>query len=113
MFVTSLKWNLEAGALRATPRTQGVFGLWHDDELVYIGATVRDAVLPEALARILELKQQGVLQATHFTWEITITPRSWSGELLRTYFNRHGVLPRYNRAPSPLGHETQADFRAS
>jgi len=109
MFLTSLKWKLDAEAIRATPRTQGVLGLWDEDELVYIGATERDASPPETLERLLKLKHQGDLRATHFTWEITITPRSWSGELLRLYFNKHGMLPRYNRATSPLRHEIQTN----
>lgn len=107
MFVTSLKWKLDADAIRATPRTQGVFGLWDEDELVYIGSTERDVSLPEVVEKLLEMQRQGLIRASHFTWEITITPRSWSGELLRTYFNKHGSLPRYNRAESPLSHEAQ------
>jgi hypothetical protein len=109
MFITSLKWKLDADAIRATPRTQGVVGLWDEGELVYIGDTERNGFLPETLDGLLKLKQQGVIQASHFTWEITITPRSWSGELLRAHFSEHGMLPRYNRAASPLSHESQAD----
>lgn len=109
MFLTSLKWKLDAEAIRATPRTQGVLGLWDNDELVYIGATAPDVSLPEALERLLKLKHAGGLQATHFTWEITITPRSWSAELLRLYFNKHGMVPRYNRSTSPLRHEVQTN----
>lgn len=107
MFVTSLKWKLDADAIRATPRTQGVFGLWDGDELVYIGATERDLSLPEALDTPLRLKRQGLIRASHFTWEITITPRSWSGELLRAYLHEHGRLPRYNSGKSPLPHGAQ------
>jgi len=102
MFVTSLKWKLDADAIRGTPRTQGVFGLWDEGEIVYIGATERSVFLPDALRELLQLKRGGVIQATHFTWEITITPRSWAGELLRLHFNKHGALPRYNLASSPL-----------
>jgi hypothetical protein len=109
MFITSLKWKLDADAIGATPRTQGVVGLWDEEELVYIGATERNGYLPETLDRLLKLKQQGVIQVSHFTWEITITPRSWSGELLRAHFNTHGMLPRYNRAASPLSDESRGD----
>jgi hypothetical protein len=102
MFVTSLKWKLDADSIRGTPRTQGVFGLWDEDQIVYIGATERSVFLPDALRELLNLKRRGIIQATHFTWEITITPRSWAGELLRLHFNRHGVLPLYNRPASAL-----------
>lgn len=111
MFVTSLKWKFDAESIGGTPRTQGVFGLWDDDKLVYIGATERNVFLPDALRELLALKRREIIQATHFTWEITITPRSWAGELLRLYFNKHGALPAYNEPASALqraGHDAAA-----
>ena len=102
MFVTSLKWKLDAESIRGTPRTQGVFGLWDEGRIVYIGATERSVFLPDALGELLGFKRRGIIQATHFTWEITITPRSWAGELLRLHFNKYGELPLYNRPASAL-----------
>jgi hypothetical protein len=102
MFVTSLKWKFDADSVRSTPKTQGVFGLWDDTRIVYIGATERNVFMPDALRELLALKRSGVIQATHFTWEITITPRSWAGELLRLHFNRYGSLPLYNQPASAL-----------
>ena len=102
MFVTSLKWKLDADSIRGTPRTQGVFGLWDEERIVYIGATERNVFLPDALRELLTLKRRGIIHATHFTWEITITPRSWAGELLRLHFNKHGALPLYNQPGSTL-----------
>jgi len=102
MFVTSLKWKLDADSIRGTPRTQGVFGLWDESEIVYIGATERSVFLPDALRELLALKRRGIIHATHFTWEITITPRSWAGELLRLHFNKYGALPLYNQPASAL-----------
>jgi hypothetical protein len=102
MFVTSLKWKFDADSIRGTPRTQGVFGLWTEGSIVYIGATERNVFLPDALGELLALKRRGALHATHFTWEITITPRSWAGELLRLHFNKFGALPQYNEPASAL-----------
>jgi hypothetical protein len=102
MFVTSLKWKLDSDSIRGTPKTQGVFGLWDEGLIVYIGATERNVFLPDALRELLTLKRRGIIQATHFTWEITITPRSWAGELLRLHFNKFGTLPLYNQPTSAL-----------
>ena len=102
MFVTSLKWNFDTEAIRGTPKTQGVFGLWDEGRLVYIGSTERNFFLPDALRELHALQQRGVIHATHFTWEITITPRSWAGELLRLHFSKHGALPLYNQPSSAL-----------
>lgn len=102
MFITSLKWKLDDESIRGTPKTQGVFGLWDDAVIVYIGSTERNLFLPDALRELLTLKRRGIINATHFTWEITITPRSWAGELLRLHFNKHGRLPLYNQPASAL-----------
>jgi len=102
MFVTSLKWKFDPESIRETPKTQGVFGLWDEGMIVYIGATERNALLPDALRELLTLRRRGIIQATHFTWEITITPRSWAGELMRLHFNKHGCLPLYNQTASAL-----------
>jgi len=102
MFVTSLKWKFDPDSIRGTPKTQGVFGLWDEGTIVYIGATERNVFLPDVLRELLTLRRRGIIQATHFTWEITITPRSWAGELLRLHFNKFGSLPLYNQATSAL-----------
>ena len=102
MFMTRLKWPFDADSIRGIPRTQGVFGLWDGPRLLYIGATERDVYLPDALRELFVLKRRGLIRATHFTWEITITPRSWAGELLRLHFSQHGALPLYNEPASVL-----------
>jgi hypothetical protein len=90
-----------------------VFGLWDEGSIVYIGATARSVFLPDALGELLGLKRRGIIQATHFTWEITITPRSWAGELLRLHFNKHGALPLYNQPASALQRERSDALPAS
>jgi len=102
MFVTSLKWKFDGDSIRGTPKTQGVFGLWDEGVIVYIGATERNVFLPDTLRELLTLKRRGIIQASHYTWEITITPRSWAGELLRLHFNKYGSLPLYNQPASAL-----------
>ena len=102
MFMTRLKWKFDPDAIRGTPRTQGVFGLWDEGHIVYIGATARNVFLPDALRELFALQRRGLIHATHFTWEITLTPRSWAGELLRLHFNQHSALPLYNQPASAL-----------
>ena len=83
----------------------GAFARRSHDIISTTGCAVHRAPLEaigDALRELLNLKRRGIIQATHFTWEITITPRSWAGELLRLHFNRHGVLPLYNRPASAL-----------
>ena len=93
MFVTSLKWKFDGDSIpRDTPNAGRVRAMGRE-RIVYIGATERNVFLPDVLRELLALHRRGVIHATHFTWEITITPRSWAGELLRLHFNKHGALP--------------------
>ena len=100
--VASLRWKFNAAHVREIPDQQGVFSLWHDGECVYIGYTPRNISLRDRLREHLALRDQQLIEATHFTWETTATPRTREGDLLSVFLHRHGKLPRYNRAGSPL-----------
>jgi len=102
MAVASLRWRFLADAVRETPDQQGVFTLWEASECVYIGHTPWNTTLRDRLRAHLGLKKEGVIDASHFTWEATPTPRTREGDLLQLYLDKHGKLPRYNRPDSPL-----------
>jgi hypothetical protein len=53
------------------PDTPGVFELWEDDELVFVGST-------------------------HFSWEITYHPNARERELLAEFEREHHRQPRFN-----------------
>jgi hypothetical protein len=114
MAVTSLRWTFHADAVRDTPGQQGVFTLWNAAECVYIGHTPWNTTLRDRLRAFLELQEAGALAATHFTWEATPTPKTREGDLLQLHIERHGRLPRFNRADSPLrgGESCVTDLRA-
>lgn len=102
MRIASLRWKLEASLVREIPDQQGVFTLWQGEECVYIGYTPGNISLRDRLHEHLALREQGLIEVTHFTWETTPTPRTREGDLLSVYLHRHGRLPRYNRPGSPL-----------
>ena len=102
MPVASLRWQLVADCVRDIPDQQGVFTLWNADECVYIGDTPWNTSLRDRLRQHLALRQQGVIDASHFSWEATPTPRTRLGDLLAASLQRHGRLPRYNGPDSPL-----------
>lgn len=110
MPVASLRWQLHADLVRETPDEQGVFTLWDAEECVYIGHTPWNTSLRDRLREHLALQQQGVIHASHFTWETTAVPKTREGELLA----KQDRLPRYNRPDSPLPRppECVTDLRA-
>ena len=87
------KWLIIAALVTMAPDTPGVFELWENDELVFIGST-RDSTLRAQLAR--ELLQ--TRDATHFSWEITYRPVAREYELLAEFERVHHRLPRFNLA---------------
>jgi hypothetical protein len=102
MRIASLRWPLSLERVREMPDMQGVYTLWDGEECLYIGHTPWNRSLQACLRQILELRDQGVIRATDFTWETTATPKSREHELLARSVERQGRLPRYNEAGSPL-----------
>jgi len=96
MLVASLRWKLTQEHVRETPDTQGVFSLWNADECVYVAHTRGNRSLRDCVREHLALQQQGVIEVTHFAWEITSTPKTREAELLAA------MQPRYNQGNSPL-----------
>lgn len=102
MRVASLRWPLTPDHVREIPDLQGVFTLWDGEECVYISHTPWNRSLPECVRQHLALRDEGVIQASHFSWETTSTPKGREYQLLALGIEKHGRLPRYNRAGSPL-----------
>jgi excinuclease UvrABC nuclease subunit len=91
MAIRSPKWFLLATLVAMAPDTPGVFELWDDEELIYVGAT-RES-LREELHRKLAAHDSEV---THFSWEISFDPQPRERELLLEYELEHHRAPRYN-----------------
>ena len=76
--------------------------LWDDTECVYIGHTPWNLSLEETLRQHLALVEQGIIEASHYSWESSAAPKSREYDLLSLQIARKGRLPRYNRGNSPL-----------
>jgi hypothetical protein len=91
------------------PEQSGIFCLWDRAMLVYVGRTAPRSNLRAELQHALTMAMAEDLCATHFTYELTPTPKTRAAEELRDYFERWGSLPRYNEAPA---HDEGAVLRA-
>lgn len=96
MPVISLRWTLDADAVRETPDAPGVFTLWDGNECVYVGHTPRNTSLRDWVRQYLGLREAGEIAASRFAWEITAVARSRHAELVAKYTRRYGRSPRYN-----------------
>lgn len=84
------------------PEDRGVYVLWHDVEVLFIGKTARSlkAVLSEHLAGA---RGDCTRAATHYSWEITPFDSLRESELLTDYLVEREALPRCQRLAKPLG----------
>ncbi len=80
------------------PDDHGVYALYHDEELIYIGrAAGKDVTIRSRLRDHLSGREgKGTQQATSYAREITSAPAPREEELLNEYRQQHHKLPRYN-----------------
>jgi hypothetical protein len=93
--------------VQAVPEQPGIYTLWDHAHPVYIGRTAPSSNLRAELGRALVLAMLEDLTASHFSFEVTHTPKTRAVEELRGHFERWGSLPRYNeraasRDPQPV-----------
>jgi hypothetical protein len=92
MAIRGPRWLIIAALVTMAPDTPGVFELWEDDELVFVGST-HDSTLRHQLVH--DLLESG-REATHFSWEITYNPAGRERELLAEFEQEHHRRPRLN-----------------
>ena len=84
--------------MQNVPDESGIFCLYEDRDLVYIGRTAPRTGLKGELEHALSLMRADEdMHATHFTFELTKSPKTRAAEELREYFENWGRLPLYNR----------------
>jgi len=82
------------------PEQPGIFCLWDERYLVYVGRTAPRSHLRGELMHALTMAMVDDMAVTHFSYEVTATPKTRAAEELRRHFEQWGRLPRYNSAPS-------------
>jgi hypothetical protein len=83
------------------PEQPGIFCLWDERYLVYVGRTAPRSNLKAELMHALTMAMVDDMAVTHFTYEATLTPKTRSAEELRRHFEHWGRLPRYNASSGP------------
>ena len=81
------------------PEVPGIFCLWDNQHLVYVGRTAPRSNLRAELQHALTMAMVDDMCASHFSYEVTNLPKTRAAEELREYFARWGSLPRYNESP--------------
>jgi hypothetical protein len=93
------KWLFIAALVFISPETPGVFELWEDDELIYVGTTRRPhESIRASLIRHFRKEGGGDHPPTHFSWEVSYQPASRKRELLVEFEALNKRPPRFNRS---------------
>ena len=85
------RYHFTAVIAYGAPSNSGVYALWQDRELIYIGraASIRQLLIDH-------LEKRDIREATHYSWELSLRPLEREAELLEQFRKRHGHLPRCN-----------------
>jgi hypothetical protein len=90
-----------APLIEAAPDTTGVFALWQDGGVIYLGkacangATIRKALEAQFEARRLSGTDEQ-MRATRCSWEVVDDADRRHDELLQEYESAHHCLPLWN-----------------
>lgn len=79
------------------PDTAGLYALWEEGELVYLGrassgSTIRACLLEHLAGNVCPC----AADATHYSWELSLQPDAREAQLLQEFRKEFGRLPRCN-----------------
>ena len=91
------KYKLTRAMVEAAPAEQGLYALWEDDELIYLGrnsanASIRDQLTEHLARRLCPCAER----ATHYSWELSLRPASREVEIFDEFLAEFGRMPRCN-----------------
>jgi hypothetical protein len=86
------------------PDTPGLYALWEEGELVFLGrasyeSTIRTRLLEHLAGKLCPC----AADATHYSWELSLQPGSREAQLLQEFRRQYGRLPRCNDAAGATG----------
>jgi hypothetical protein len=90
-----------AEEIQNVPEESGIYCLFQEQDLVYVGRTAPRSTLKRELEHALRLSMADEeMEATHFDFEPTKTPKTRATEELRSFYETFGRLPLYNQPQS-------------
>jgi hypothetical protein len=97
MPVKKPKYKLTRAMVDAAPSQQGLYALWEDDELIYVGRALASGTIRECLSEHLDRRLGPCTEkATHYSWELSLRPATREVEILEEFLARFGRMPRCN-----------------
>jgi hypothetical protein len=86
-----------ASLIKIAPDTTGVFALWQDGGVIYLGkASAGEATIRNALSAQFEARKWGSVGAMRCSWEVVEDADKRHSELLHEFEAAHRCLPLWN-----------------
>jgi len=83
--------------IAAAPDTHGVFALWQNGGVIYLGkASAGAATIRKALAEQFNARQWGGTASMRCSWEVSDDPDQRHSELLHEFETAHHCVPLWN-----------------
>jgi hypothetical protein len=87
------KYKLTRAMVEAAPSEQGLYGLWEDEELIYVGrGSIRERLSEHLERRLCPCAEK----ASHYSWELSLRPARREVEILEECLAQFGRMPRCN-----------------
>ena len=98
MPITRERFPFSTKLIAGAPEEPGVFALWDDGEIIYLGhAQGRGTTIRSRLVdHFTGVAGPCTRRASHYSWEISLSPAAREAELLSEYHAAHSRLPRCN-----------------
>ena len=97
MPIRNPKYRLTRAMVDGAPDAHGLYALWEEEELVYLGRATGSTSIRARLIEHLERKLCPCAEkATHYSWELSLRPATREVELLQEHLARFGRMPRCN-----------------
>jgi len=102
MAIAGPSYPFTAVLIGGAPSEAGVYALWENEELIYIGradggrSTIRERLVSHHAGEHGPWTQR----ATHYRWELSLRPLARELELLEEYQAAFQRLPRCNQRPA-------------
>jgi hypothetical protein len=87
------KYKLTRAMVEAAPSEQGLYALWEDEELIYVGrGSIRERLSEHLKRRLCPCTEK----ASHYSWELSLRPATREVEVLEEFLAEFGRMPRCN-----------------
>lgn len=104
MPIPAPKYKYTRFIAEGAPDTPGLYALWEEGELVYLGrATYESTIRTRLLEHLAGNLCPCAAEATHYSWELSLQAGSREAQLLTEFHTQYGRLPRCNGAAGAAG----------